>query len=272
MLKDLIVRLMEEANEESEHKGFCDAELATNGQTRKAKTEAVEMIKASIDELTASISEIGEDITELSTDIAESDKAVAESTELRNKEKAENEAAIADAQAAQTAVAQAMVVLKEFYAKSAEPAALLQLRQQPEIFESGGTVTQGAESGGVIGMLEVIESDYARVDSETSAAEAAAEKSYKDFMTTSQVDKASKTTALNHKSAKKQNKERALNAQNEDLQGNQKLLDAALEYFEKLKPSCVDSGADYEERVARRGDEIKSLQEGLKILNGEDIA
>merc|ERR1711871_1022798 len=37
MIKDLITRLMEEANEEAEHKGWCDTELSTNEQTRKEK-------------------------------------------------------------------------------------------------------------------------------------------------------------------------------------------------------------------------------------------
>ena len=58
----------------------------------------------------------------------------------------------------------------------------------------------------------------------------------------------------------------------EDLEGTQKELDAALAYFDKLKPSCVDSGVSYEDRVARRKEEIESLQEALKILNGEDMA
>merc|ERR1719408_1177894 len=40
MIKDLIVKLMEEANEEAEQKGFCDTELSTNEQTRKEKTSA----------------------------------------------------------------------------------------------------------------------------------------------------------------------------------------------------------------------------------------
>ena len=30
-----------------------------------------------------------------------------------------------------------------------------------------------------------------------------------------------------------------------------------LEYYDKLKPSCVDAGVSYEERVARREAEIK---------------
>merc|ERR1719229_572426 len=49
MIKDLITRLMEEANEEAEHKGWCDTELSTNEQTRKEKTEAVETLHAEID-------------------------------------------------------------------------------------------------------------------------------------------------------------------------------------------------------------------------------
>ena len=51
MVEDLIVKLMEEANEEAEHKGWCDTELSTNEQTRKEKTEAVETLHAEIDEL-----------------------------------------------------------------------------------------------------------------------------------------------------------------------------------------------------------------------------
>merc|ERR1712151_949518 len=58
MIKDLITRLMEEANEEAEHKGWCDTELSTNEQTRKEKTEAVETLHAEIDQLEASIAKL----------------------------------------------------------------------------------------------------------------------------------------------------------------------------------------------------------------------
>merc|ERR1719352_564030 len=133
MIKDLIVRLMEEANEEAEHKGWCDTELSTNEQTRKEKTAAVETLHAEIDELKASIAKL--------------------------------------AQEAQTAVAQAVSVLKEFYEKAGEATSLLQKKQEPEIFDAPYTGMQ-SENGGIVGMLEVIQSDFARLETDTKASEA----------------------------------------------------------------------------------------------------
>merc|ERR1719337_497369 len=193
MIKDLIVRLMEEANEEAEHKGWCDTELSTNEQTRKEKTEAVEMLHAEIDQLEASIAKLTEDISELTKAVAELDAAMAKATKLRQEEKAKNTETISDSAEAQTAVAQALTVLKDFYAKSTEATALLQKSSKPEIFDEAYT-GMGGESGGVVGMLEVIESDFARLESDTKAAEATAQKEYDEFMTDSKVDKSEKST------------------------------------------------------------------------------
>merc|ERR1719316_2345258 len=171
---------MEEANEEAEHKGWCDTELSTNEQTRKEKTESVETLHAEIDQLEASISKLTEDIGDLTKAVAELDAAMAKATKLRTSEKAKNTETISDADEAQTAVAQALTVLKEFYAKAAEATALLQ--EEPEIFDSPYKGMQ-SENGGVVGMLEVIESDFARLESDTKAAEATAQKEYDEFMT-----------------------------------------------------------------------------------------
>mmetsp|Transcript_80713 Transcript_80713/g.152592 ORF Transcript_80713/g.152592 Transcript_80713/m.152592 type:complete len:677 (+) Transcript_80713:48-2078(+) len=275
MIKDLIVRLMEQANEEASHKGWCDTELSTNEQTRKEKTTQVEKLNAEIDELKASISELTEDISELTAAVASLDSIMAKATTERQEEKATNEATIKDSEEAQLAIAQAVVILKEFYAKAAESTALMQKRHgkqtPPSIFDSPYKGLQ-AESGGVIAMLEVIESDFARLEAETNAAEVTSQKTYDTLMTDSKVDKAQKQTTETHKVAKKQDQEQALTAATADLEGTQKELDAALAYYDKLKPSCVDAGVSYDDRVARRKEEIESLQEALRILNGEDIA
>merc|ERR1711862_903974 len=204
--------------------------------------------------------------------LAELEAAMAKATVMRQKEKAENEATIKDSTIAERAVAQALVVLKEFYAKAGEATALLQQQPEaPEIFDSPYKGMQ-AENGGVVGMIEVIQSDFARLEAETKASEATAQKEYDAFMTDSKVDKEAKTTDIEHKTAKKQDENQAMTLKRADLEGTQKELDAALAYFDKLKPSCVDAGVSYEDRVARRKEEIESLQEALRILNGEDIA
>merc|ERR1712062_762741 len=94
MIKDLITRLMEEANEEAEHKGWCDTELSTNEQTRKEKTEAVETLHAEIDQLEASIAKLTEDISDLTEAVAALDAAMAKATKIRQEEKTTNEQTI----------------------------------------------------------------------------------------------------------------------------------------------------------------------------------
>merc|ERR1712232_482011 len=216
MIKDLIVKLMEEANEEAEHKGWCDTELSTNEQTRKEKTQAVEQLHAEIDQLEASIAMLTEDITDLTKAVAELDAAMAKATTIRQEEKTTNEQTIADAGDAQTAVAQALTVLKEFYAKAGEATAFVQAQPEaPEVFDKPYK-GMGAENGGVVGMLEVIESDFARLESETKAAEATSQKEYDTFMTDSKVDKEAKSKDIEHKTAKKQDQNQATTTKKED--------------------------------------------------------
>merc|ERR1719421_1408221 len=265
MIKDLIVKLMEEAAEEAEHKGWCDTELSTNEQTRKEKTEAVEALHAHIDELEASIAKLTEEIAELTQAVAEIDREAVEQEVVEKEEEAKNAETIKDAQEAQTAVAQALAVLKDFYAKAAEATSLLQQQPEaPEIFDKPYK-GMGGESGGVIGMLEVILSDFARLEADTKAAEEASQAEYDKFMTDSTVDKEQKTQDIKHKTKKKQDASQVLEEKNVDMDGTQKELDAALAYYEKLKPSCVDTGVSYDDRVARRKEEIQSLQKPSKF-------
>mmetsp|Transcript_112517 Transcript_112517/g.206495 ORF Transcript_112517/g.206495 Transcript_112517/m.206495 type:complete len:669 (+) Transcript_112517:56-2062(+) len=268
MIKDLIVRLMEEANEEAEHKGWCDTEMATNAHTRKEKTDAIAQLTAESDELTASIAKLSEDIAELTQAVADLDAAMAKATKMRAEEKEKNEQTVSDSQEAQAAVSQALLVLKDFYSKAAEATAFVQKTKQPEIFEGAYTGMQD-ENGGVIGMLEVIDSDFARLESDTKAAEASALKEYEEFMEDSNIDKTAKTKDIEFKTTKKQDESSMLVSKKGDLENTQAELDEALTYFDKLKPSCVDADVSYEDRVARRQQEIESLQEALKILNGE---
>merc|ERR1719375_244803 len=274
MIKDLIVKLMEEATEETEHKGWCDTEMTSNKQTREDKAEAVSTLTANGEELTAKISKLEQKMAELSDSIGEIDMAVAEATKLRTEEKAKNEVTIEEAKVAQVAVAKALTVLQEFYSKAAAATALTQqdpASDAPATFSKPYTGMGGSNTG-VIGMLEVIQGDFARLETETATAESQADEEYTKFSDDSSQDKAVKSMDLENKNKDKTTAESDLLSTKKDIEATQVELDAALAYYEKLKPSCVDAGLSYVERVRMREEEIESLQESLKILGGEDIA
>jgi len=265
MIKDLIVKLMEEANAEADHKAFCDTELATNKQTRENLSAEVDKLQANVDEKEALKAKLATSIKDLSDAIAEIKKTQAEATAMRSEEKEKNAATVKDATEGQDAVEQALKVLKDFYAGAAE--ALLQKKSIREPYKG-----MQDESTGVIGFLEVILSDFARLESETSTAEDTAQAAYEKFMAESQQDAEVKQAEVEHKTLKKQQTEEALADLKKDLESTQAELQTSLDYYEKLKPQCVDMNLSYEDRVAKRKEEIVSLQEALRILSGEDIA
>merc|ERR1719486_922816 len=118
-------------------------------------------------------------------------------------------------------------------------------------------------------MLEVIESDFARLLAETTADEQEAAAEYEKLSSESSEDKALKETDSKSKTGEKTRKESALASAQKDLASTKEELSAAMDYYAKLKPSCVDAGISYEERVAKRKEEIESLQEALKILSAD---
>jgi outer membrane murein-binding lipoprotein Lpp len=274
MIKDLIVKLMEEATAESEHKGWCDAELAENKKTREERTMEINELTAKIEDLNAEIAQLTQDLANLAKAIQELDAARAEATEDRTSSKATNEQTIKESKEAQTAVDQATSVLSKYYAKAAEATALIQdqgpAEDAPETFSKEFKGNQDA-GGGIIDMLEVILSDFARLESETSAAETTQADEYEKFMNESELDKAMKVNESGHKTNRKTDREGSLHTAEEERKAEQDQLDKANAYFDKLKPTCIDSGITYEDRVKGREAEIQSLTEALKILQGQDL-
>jgi len=270
MISDMLLKLEQEANEEAEHKGWCDTEIGSNQQTRDAKTTKVEILTAQIDELTAASQKLTTEIADLNKEIAEIDAAVAEATQIRQTEKKKNAATIADAGSAISAVEQATSTLKDFYAKAAHATALVQglakgpADDVPATFDEPFTGTGG--EGGILGMLEVILSDFQRLESETTQNEASAGKEYEQFGADSAEDRETKRKSAHHKGNEKSKVEHDTHLAKKDIGVTQKELTAANEYYEKLKPSCVDAGVSYEDRVKQREEEIDSLKEALTIL------
>lgn len=274
MIKDLIVKLMEEATAEMEHKGWCDAELASNKVTRDSKSADVLALKSTIEDLTATIASLGQDIADLADAVKDIDAAMAKAIEDRASSKAANEQTIKEAKDAQVAIEQAIAVLKDYYAESSQATAFVQQMPDLDAPETFDKPYQGMmpEGGNVADFLEVILTDFARLEAETASTEQEELTAHEKFLFEAKKDKALKENESKHKAASKVDKESELRSTEEELKMTQEQLDKAVAYFDKLKPSCVESGVTYEERVRRREEEIQSLQEALKILAGTDIA
>jgi hypothetical protein len=279
LLEELLARLKQEATNEAEHKGWCDKELSTNKHTRESKTAEVDTLTSTIDGLDSDIKLLEKDIVKKSKGVAEIEGAVAKFTDKRKEEKATNEATIKDAQEGQKAIASAIKILQEFYAKAAKGKSLIvskviEGKQQPpvpEIFEDEYKGQQSAK-GGVVGMLQVIQSDFERLEADTKSSETAAQSQYDEFMGDSAQTKASLETDIKHAKSSKLGKEGELTQAKDNLQTAQKTLDSALEYYDKLKEPCLGGGETFEERSSRRKEEIEALKEALRILSGDDIS
>jgi len=120
-------------------------------------------------------------------------------------------------------------------------------------------------------MLEVIQADFARLESETQSSETAAQDEYARFMSEVKANKAEKAQESDSNAAKKQDDTDALASAKDDLEGTQNELAAAIAFSDKLKPSCINSGVSFEDRTARRKAELESLKQALEIMQGESV-
>lgn len=119
---------------------------------------------------------------------------------------------------------------------------------------------------GVLGLLNVIQSDFERSISTTEQAETDNEAAFQEFKSNAEAD-------IEQKQSDKESKENEKESTNADLVDFKDSLGEAttlkgeaLDELEKLKPACVSTGSSYEEKVARRKQEIEALKEATKIL------
>merc|ERR1719253_1232251 len=225
---------------------------------KEDKEDELDTLGTKIDQATAKIAKLKEEVATLEAELAEIARVQAEADKLRTNEKDAWRAAKADFEQGLEGVRMALDVLRDYYAS--DDAFL----QQP----TGHAKATGASTG-IIGMLEVIESDFSKMLAEGQATEDQAQKEYDTLSKDNEVATATKTTEAEYKT--KDSKETAARlAGLQDDQGvAQKEYSAIMEYWEKLQPMCVAKPEPYAERKKRREAEIAGLKEALQILENE---
>lgn len=276
IIKDLIARLEDDAEAEATQKSFCDEEMKKAVEKRDEETANMETYSADIDKTKSQIIDLNEKITELGTEIAELHKSLNEMTEMRNQEKAHNEQTIADSTSGAESINEAITILNDFYG-----AKLLQtgVRRQaptdrdgntvgdlaPETFEDGDG-RKHDESKGIIGLLEVIASDFERTKTKVTAAEEEAQSSYEAEETRINGEIDAKGEEKDGLESDVKTKESDLVEFRDNLKESTTIHEQALDELETLKASCVEGEESYAQRRAERQKEIEALQEALKLL------
>merc|ERR1719407_90428 len=263
LIQELIERLLAEAAAEANQKVWCDKSIGDAEQKRDYAAEEIAALNAEMAKLEATRDKLTEEIAELKA-------ARAKATKIRAIEKAENEETIKTAQEGLVAIEMAMDILTKFYKTAAKATVLAQgpMDDAPDSgFKSGEAYTGGqGASTGIIGMMEVIKSDFERTIKVTTEEEAKAQKEYQKYMTETGMSLGEKTVAKEEKEGYLDDAVTKLEEAQEKLDSESALLKTAISELIELQPACVDTGMSYAERVALRESEIEGLKKAACIL------
>merc|ERR1719272_617542 len=273
LIQELVERLLTEAANEANQKGWCDKAMADATQKRTNAADEVEELNAKMAKQEALSAKLGESIATLTTEIKELTDSQAKADKERKAEKGENANTVSEANAGLGAVKMAIDILDKFYKTSAKATVNLSLAQGPlddapdAGFDNGEAYQgAGAESGGIIGMMEVIQSDFERTISETQKAEAQAQKDHLEFSTETQKSLAEKNMAKKENTKIKDETDSNFADASDSMDSQTKILVTSIKELMELKPTCIDTGMSYADRVAMREQEIASLKKALCIL------
>jgi predicted nucleic acid-binding Zn-ribbon protein len=249
LITDMISKLEKEAAEAADLHAWCEKETAESTQKKVEANAEVEHLSTKIDSATAHSKKLKEEVATLQKELAQLAKTQAEMDQLRAEEKAVFNEQKPELELGLKGVKLALKILNDYYSKNKSS-------------------NSGAGSG-IIGMLEVVESDFTKNLAEITAAEDSAEATYQRESAENKVEKKMKEQDVKYKTKEYTGLDKSVTELTADRQGVQAELDAVLEYLESLEKKCTYKVETYAEKKARRDAEVAGLKEALEILNNE---
>jgi len=119
LIQELVERLLKEAANEANQKGWCDKSLSDAKQKRDYAAEEIASHNANMAELEATRDKLNMELDTLHEDMVKLNETRAEAEELRTEEKAENEETVTVAGEGLEAVNMAIDILDKFYKTAA---------------------------------------------------------------------------------------------------------------------------------------------------------
>jgi len=276
IIKDLVSKLEADAAAEADQKSFCDKAIGENTKARDGAIAQVEGLTSKKSQLTAEDGQLHKEITELATDIASLNKGLKEATGLRAEEQVENEATLATAEEGRAGTELALKILNDFYAAAGGSLAQFTPPGAGRDGKSVGDMAPDSPDGeykgnqekatGIVGMLEVILSDFERTIKVTTEDEQTAQDEFDAYRLKTEEDVATKEGSKQEKEDRRTAIADELIANGESLTEETALWETSKKALEELKSQCIDGEESYEDRVAKRKKEIEALKQAHDIL------
>jgi len=251
LVTDMITKMDAEAEADATEKGFCDKELAETNAKKDDKTGEIEKLTAKIDKMTSKSKILGTEVAALQEQLGALTKSQAEMDKIRQEEKADFAASEAELSKGLAGIQTALKVLNDYYSKAADHG------------------SAGGSSTGIIGLLEVCESDFSKELAEITEAESSAQHSYDAETKENEITKVTKDQDVKFKTKEAASLDKSVSEYSSDKAGVETELGAVNEYLKELEGRCIAKAETYGERKARREAEIAGLKDALTILEEE---
>jgi len=252
LIQDMVERLEKEAEADATHKSFCDKELAETHEKKADKTAEIEKLSTQIDKMSARSSQLKEEIAALQKALSALATSQAEMDKIRAEEKETYASNKADMEQGLQGVKLALKLLGEYYAKE----------------DKAHAAAEGAGDG-IIGLLEVVESDFTKGLAEMTSTEESAQAAYEAQTKENEIEKVTKEQDVKYKTKESTELDKTVAETSSDRADVHEELDAVLAYLKKIEEQCIAKAETFEARRARFEDELAGLKEALRVLEDE---
>merc|ERR1719291_510424 len=255
LIAEMIERLEASASSDASHKAYCDKELLETRAKKDDHDAQVEKMSVSLGQMTSNSAQLKEQVAVIQKELADLAGSQAQMDTMRQEEHAAFVSDRADMEKGLEGVKLALRLLREYYGSE---------DQRHEAAAGAGR--------GVIGLLEVISTDFSKDLAGVTVAESTAQSEYEAETKENAITKASKEQDVKYKSDSAARLDKSIGELTADRSSEQAQLDAVLEYLGQLDKMCGPGAPEtYAERSRRREAELAGLKEALAILEGEAV-
>jgi chromosome segregation ATPase len=284
-----IDELKQEEADDLKEKEICDKERHEKTQEVQMKSKAIDSNTARIARFNSYIQEAEKRVEEIKVNIKDLEDQKEDAKIQRDKEHAEFEIALEDDTKAVEVVGNAIKVLEDFYAReNLQMGLFVQVSASTEVAASeeapgeaptpppttfdGPYKGAAGETGGVVGLMEMIKADIGKDIQKADKAEADALTAYNKLVADIDADILSLQTTKGGLEDAIADDTTSREEQKENRGTNQESMGATLTSLKAIAKSCDWITANIEPRMVERQEEMDNLHKAKGVFTGAEFA